>query len=77
MSIQEKFEIACLIGTQILAYIGIADGMFKRKAMDKKTPDVYKLDLKTRVLALIDDQTHSFGMTLLTDDGLNDDDFEN
>lgn len=48
-----------------------------RKKNNKSTPDVFQLDVKMRVLNLVDDETHSYGMTLLTDETPNEDDFHN
>ena len=66
----EKFEIACLFGTNTIAYIKIDNnsGKLERK-QDSNELNVYKLDIKARVIKLVDDKTHAFGMTLLTDDG--------
>lgn len=66
----DKCEIVCLIGTNTLAYITIADGKFKRKNDNESSgPEVFILDMKERVLNLVNDEDHAFGMILLTDDG--------
>ena len=66
----DKFQIACLIGTSMLAYIEIDNDTEKFKRLDGTDDlNVRRLDVGKRVLSLVDDKSHAFGMTILCDNG--------
>lgn len=66
MTMLAKFEVSCLVGTHTLLYTEIQES---ENESFKFNPVLEKLDVGDRIVQLVDDKTHAFGMQLMTDSG--------
>ena len=65
VSMLEKFEIACLTGTSTISYLNIND-----EKDIAQLSDINKvIPFPHRILELVNDKQHGFGMILLSDNG--------
>ena len=67
LTLVQKYEICCLVGTHTFAYTEIMPKLYVEDEFRFKK-DIWKMHIDSRVISIKDDNSHALGMIILSDE---------